>query len=664
MFIKNNQISERQAFRLLLFDLLGYGALLAPSALAETAGRDGIFSIAAGIGAGFLYLYVIKRLLAGGREDYTTCLTALCGRTGGALIKAGYYVYLLLLAGRVAATFAELIVNELLQKEFQLILLMILLLVYYGVSGGIEGRARVYEILFWLILVPLFLMMLSAVPAVDTDYWLPVLTEQPKQVLWGGYQIFTCMPVLFLLPFFTQYVRGKGQLYLCAKKALLWMGVILAALYLLLLGMFGDKALATLDYPAVTMMSRIQMSGGFLKRTDALMFSIWFFTLYALLNSLVFLVDKMWLCGGKCAKFRLPCEVIAIYILANVFYHSEEFEMAYEKFLNYIGTPFVAVLPVLLCFLMSGCSMATELENREFPTLLTVSAKEDFAGAWLNGLQEGTKKIDYNHLKVLLVEKSFLEKEKAMSEMLGLLKEDKNVPLNVYVLATDELEEIKETEADLEKTLGEYLEELLEGRDTTKKETYPTLGTLYQEMENRRETVFIPIIGLAEGKPAVTSYEVYRRGKAVRQVESDVALLSFFIHNQMKEYVLQLGVNNYVSLSDGQNEISFSESRENNGLLKKTVLVTVQCEGKILQQNAGYDKNEAEEWLTVQMKDYMTAIATDALESGIDVTNSFKRLGREREWYQEYNGTPDFFEEDIEIAFEINVAWTNEKWID
>lgn len=657
MFIKNNQISERQAFRLLLFDLLGYGALLAPSALAETAGKDGIFAIIIGIGAGFLYLFFIKSFVGRMSEGYTDCLTTVCGRVAGQGIKVGYYVYLLLLAGRVAATFAELIVNELLQKEFQLILLIILLLVYYGVSGGIEGRARVYEILFWLILIPLFLMMLSAVPAVDTDYWLPVMTEQSKQVLWGGYQIFAGMPVLFLLPFFMQYVSGKGQLYHCAKRALLWLGIILGVLYLLLLGMFGDKALATLDYPAVTMMSRIQMSGGFLKRTDALMFSVWFFTLYALLNSIVFLVDKMWLCRGKCAKFRLPCEVIVIYVLANVFYRSEEFEMAYEKFFNYIGTPFVALVPVLLCFLMTGCSMATELENREFPTLLMISEKEDFTGAWLNGLQEGTKKIDYNHLKVLLIEQSFLEKEEAMSEMLGLLKEDKNVPLNVYVLATAEPDAVTQTEAGLEKTLGEYLEELLEGRDTAKKETYPTLGILYQEMENHMETVFIPIIGVADGKPVVSSYEVYKRGKAVRQVESDVALLSFFIHNQMKEYVLQPEENNYVRLTGSRNEIMFSESREADGLLKKKVLVTIHCDGKILQQNAGYDRKETEEKLAGQVKDYMTAKAEKALEAGIDITNSFKRLGRERRWYQDYNERPELFEDDIEIAFEINVAW-------
>lgn len=657
MFAKNNQISGRQTTRLLVFELLGYSALLVPSALAESAGRDGIFSIVLGVAAGFLYLRLIKSGFGRIQGTYTECLTNTCGMLVGNLIKAGYLVYLLLLAGRVATVLAELVVKELLEKELRLILFLIMVLVYYGVSGGIEGRARVYEILFWILLIPLFLMMVLAVPAADADYWLPVMSENPMAILKGGYQVFLCVPILFLVPFFSEYVSGKEQVYHCAKRALTWNGIILGALYLLLLGMFGDRALATLDYPVVTMMSRIQMSGGFLKRTDALMFGIWFFTLFALVSSLIFLAGRLWPLGKWGAKAWLPGEIAIVYLLANAFHYSEDLRMVYEKFFRYVGTPFVVLVPLLVCFLLSGCGETTELENREFPTLLTVSSESDFSKEWLNGLQEGTKKIDYNHLKVILVERTFLENEETMAEMLGLLKEDKNVPLNAYVAATDTLKELKEAEADLEKPLGDYLEELLEHGETVKKETYPTIGMLYQETENRKETLFIPTISLVEKKPEVTGYEAYKRGKAIGQVESDVALLSFFINNQMTEYVLQLDAENYVRLSNAGNEISFSEDREDSGLLRKQVVVDIDCEGKILKQNYGSERKEVERWLDARVKDYMTAKAAKALETGIDVTNSLKKLGKEREWYRYYTQSPDFYEGDIKIIFEIDIDW-------
>ena len=43
MFSSNEKISGRQAFRLLVFDLLGLGTLLIPTAVADFCGRDGIF---------------------------------------------------------------------------------------------------------------------------------------------------------------------------------------------------------------------------------------------------------------------------------------------------------------------------------------------------------------------------------------------------------------------------------------------------------------------------------------------------------------------------------------------------------------------------------------------------------------------------------------------
>ena len=372
MFATNNQISGRQVTRLLLFDLLGYSALLVPATLAKTVGKDGIFSIALGVAAGFLYLRLLKAVVSGMDGSYSQVLKDTCGSILGNLIKAGYFLYFLLLAGRVASIFAELVVKELLEKQFELILFLLMVLVYYGVSGGIEGRARVYEILFWILLIPLGIMMLLSVPGVDTDYWVPVLIEGTGAVIHGGYQVFLCISILFLVPFFSEYISGKEQVYHCAKKALAWTGLLLAALYLILLGLFGDRALATLDYPVVTMMSRIQMTGGFFKRADAFMFSIWFFTLYALINSLVFFAGRLWSLKKSGTRWWLLAETVVVYLVANGFYHSDAFRQLYERFFLYLGTPFVVGVPVLLYLILrfrqegsEGKAAAANSENKK-----------------------------------------------------------------------------------------------------------------------------------------------------------------------------------------------------------------------------------------------------------------------------------------------------------
>lgn len=314
------------------------------------------------------------------------------------------------------------------------------------------------------------------------------------------------------------------------------------------------------------------------------------------------------------------------------------------------------LMGIAVMLLFSGCSN-TQVENREFPAILTVTSESDFSKEWLNGLQEGNKKIDYNHLKVVLIERAFLENEVAMTEMLSVLKADKNVPLNAYVVTTESVEEL--TEAGLSEPLGDYLEKLLEKGDTVKKETYPTLGLLYQEEENRMETLFIPCVSLIEEKPAAASYEAYKRGVAKGLAETDAALLSFFLANDMENYVLQLGENQFVELSNSQNEIDFEWERMDNGLLKKQVIAEIHCDGKILAKPYAQNREMVQEQLEILIGEYMTAKASDMLKQGIDITNSYKKLGREPEWYAYYSQNPDFYEGEIEIIFDLDIEWTD-----
>ncbi len=310
-----------------------------------------------------------------------------------------------------------------------------------------------------------------------------------------------------------------------------------------------------------------------------------------------------------------------------------------------------------VCLILGGCT-PTEVEDREFPVILTVKKDAEFPKAWMNSLQEGRKKIDYNHLKVVVLERGFLEEEAKMSEMLSLLKQDKNVPLNAYVVAVDDLERLIKAGESLDIPLGNYIEELLEHADGIKKETYPTLGMLYQEKENRMETLFIPYLSLVDEKPEVTAYEVYQRGKAVGVAETDAALLSFFISNQMEEYVLQLGVNNFVRLSNADNQITFKEHRKESGLIQKQVQVEICCDAESIFETVSGDKVEAQEWLTAQIVEYMTVKTADMLENGVDLTNSKKKLGGSmREWYERYLSAAEFYEEEIEIVFTANFRW-------
>lgn len=744
MFSENNQISGRQVFRLLTYDFLGMGTLLLPTMLADTAGRDGIFCILAGILSTFLYLKLLRYLLKGMKTSYPDFLKQKCGKVCGYVLWGGYFLYFILMASYTAYLFSTLMLNGLVENiSFYLVLLLILLLAFYGMAGGIEGRARVYEMLFWFLMIPLFLMLFAACREVKPAYWSPVFVADGKEMLNGSYYVFFCYSMVSIVLFLKEYVSDDKKHISAAEKAVGFSGGVFAALYLILIGLFGVEALAQMKFPAVTMMSRVQVTGGFLKRTDAFMFSIWFFTLYAMLNSMVFYSGNLAVkvirdCGGylEGKKRMLPYLILLllVYGVAVLFYRNQQFLDRVTFLLWRIGTPFVVGVPVLLCLagekpnrgmeersskenkderknhkkkvrvvvlacflfgclFLQGCNVA-ELEDKAFPVLLNIRDQDDFQNVWLNHEYAGNKEVDYNHLKVVLIERSFLEKEAEVEDMLSMLEQEKEVPWNAYVMTTESCDRLAQTEGELDVLLGNYLEELLENTSGIDQKAYPTLGMLYEERANHLETLYIPFVDI-EGeqsgavqddteKPQITAYEVWKRGRAAGLVDTDTARAAFFTQNFADDYTLQLAPELYVKVDAASCRVKETEKIGAGGLTEQVVTVTVTGEGEILSgtvsasenpanseagntetniTNTSYEKmtRKKEQIINTRMEDYLNATASHALEKEIDITNSYRNLGADnRTWYFKYQNTPAAYEKDIKIQYLVKINWKSE----
>lgn len=699
MFSENNQISGRQVFRLLTYDFLGMGTLLLPTMLADTAGRDGIFCILAGILSTFLYLKLLRYLLKGMKTSYPDFLKQKCGKVCGYVLWGGYFLYFILMASYTAYLFSTLMLNGLVENvSFYLVLMLILLLAFYGMAGGIEGRARVYEILFWFLMIPLFLMLFAACREVKPAYWSPVFVADGKEVLSGSYYVLFCYSMVSIVLFLKEYVADRKKCVGAAEKAVWFSGGVFAALYLILIGLFGVEALAQMKFPAVTMMSRVQVTGGFLKRTDAFMFSIWFFTLYAMLNSMVFysgnLTEKVIRdCGGylEGKKRMLPYLILLllVYGVTVLFYRNQQFLDCVTFLLWKIGTPFVVGVPVLLCLtgerkkhkkkvrvvvlacflfgclFLQGCNVA-ELEDKAFPVLLNIRDQDDFQNVWLNHEYAGNKEVDYNHLKVVLIERSFLEQEAEVEDMLSMLEQEKEVPWNAYVMTTESCDRLAQTEGKLDTLLGNYLEELLENTSGIDQKAYPTLGMLYEERANHLETLYIPFVDIEveqsgavqddTEKPQITAYEVWKRGRAAGLVDTDTARAAFFTQNFADDYILQLAPELYVKVDAASCRVKETEKIGVGGLTEQIVAVTVTGEGEILSGTVS--ASEKEQLLNTRMEDYLNATASHALEKEIDITNSYRNLGADnRTWYFKYQKTPAAYEKDIKIQYLVKINW-------
>ena len=255
MFSKNGQISIRQTFRLLLFDLVGMGTLILPTMLALHCGGAGVWSIVLGTILAYLYLILLDCTIKKMKTDLLSYIKKqkilLMILTVNAVLMAGFCAYI----------FTDLIKNRLVpQENFELILLLILIVSGYAVSGGIESRARVYEILFWIVILPLFIILLVAAKDIKPVYLTDIFNfESGLEIIKGSYYVFASFCTLFYILMFPSFIVPKnyGKLKITGARAIFVVFLILLLAYIVLVGSFGSKALSCMEYPTVTLMSTV-----------------------------------------------------------------------------------------------------------------------------------------------------------------------------------------------------------------------------------------------------------------------------------------------------------------------------------------------------------------------------------------------------------------------
>jgi spore germination protein (amino acid permease) len=345
MFSDNNKISLRQTFRLFTFDFIGVGTLVLPPYLSKQMGIYGVFGILLGGLFGLAYLVYLGWCI---KLMGTDLLTAMSKRR----ILCAYLSFsCIVTAADIAAIFGEVIRKTLLQEgNYILILFLILLTACYLVSGGIESRARVYEILFWIVLIPLFLMLALALKDMDIVYLFPQMEFSVKNLFSGGYAVFLTFGTLFFALFFPRYLTAEtkaGQLLWFVGSALGCGVGILAVLYVILTGTFGQAALGEMEFPAVSLMSLITFSGGFFKRLDAVMMGVWFFTLYAVLSLNLFYGYELLQKATGTSRKKIPLAVTALlaFVLAEVLHENESALLWCQRYFRYVGMPVYVLLP-------------------------------------------------------------------------------------------------------------------------------------------------------------------------------------------------------------------------------------------------------------------------------------------------------------------------------
>lgn len=537
-FAQNESISPRQLYRLYVFNLLGVGTLVLPNNLAKL-GKYGFISIALGVFMAWLFMWIVSEVRERRKNIY--------GRSFDKTAHAKILIYDLIIAvyelsqaAFLAWIFVKLIRDSLIPDEsFTAVLLVIMAVCAYALSGGVECRARVYEVVFFFVLIPLAAMLLFAISDVRLDYLM--IKDRVgvdfgiADIFAGAYYVFAASISVFNILFVRE--RSVSQIRWSVSKAILTYAGILFLLYAVLLGSFGKYSLSEIEFPAVVLMSDVQIKGSFFKRADALMLSVWFFTLFSVLNmSLYYAVlrcenfakntakviptfnksrgfgnNKQLSCDRQKShdkgnsSIRSRCIIFAIAVTVTLAYILESGDEIVKKYLGFllcIAIPVIVVLTIGL--MLTGCS-AVELEERCFPTLAAVDIvavatdettdkevvefyynmdksyepeyADDIKTAVDSFEERLSQKADTNHLKVILIGKTLRNDKAAYASFMEYCKTSKKFPRNTYVCIADDINDIFDN-------MGDYYEQKMNKENHEDGEPIITLGTLLDDYTN------------------------------------------------------------------------------------------------------------------------------------------------------------------------------------
>lgn len=346
---------------------------------------------------------------------------------------------------------------------------------------------------------------------------------------------------------------------------------------------------------------------------------------------------------------------------------------------------------------LTGCNGATEIEDKrfalsvgidmereklkvtyEFPSLSKSTDKEDDDGENSNLFQtvvnwyyetekefnrNSDKRLDYKHLKALIIGTDLLENEEKLEEYILYIEKNSLYPWNTLVFAgEDTADAIYKESTGIDKSLGEYLNKMYANGERSENEEMITLRDLIHHYYNKDKILLIPSItasGETGGKPVIEEYKVMKNFKTVSNLSIEERELELIGNGKGKEKAFAIPIDKklyIVEISKIKRKVSIKEQKNT-----PVTYITIVGQAKLINKEVlgGIEQNSLRKEFNHQLEVMVSKLIIEEKEkTDVDILNSFYLLGRKnRELWLKYHEKQNQFEEDLQyvIKAEINI---------
>ena len=352
MFSLNDKISIRQMQMLLIIDIFGAGIIMLPRKAAEYAGQDAWLAI---IAATVLAVCAVYLMTGVGRiypyDSFVSVSTRLLSKPIGMFIGVLFTSKLLFNCAFEIRVFGGILRQTLLpHTPFAVISAAMIAVSAYAAAKGYEARARIAQILFPIIFLPIILVFLLGLLDVDFTNLLPVFAARPSALAMGSLRAATAFSGLELLLLVTPYAVRPMSVRKGMIQAVIIIGVFMIFLTSVTIARSGPGEVTRQLWPILDMMDLIDLPGSFIERQDALIMSFWIISSFAIVNSCLFFSSvllKDVIGKGKHSYYIAGCIPI-VFAVSCVKLNIGEADRLIDLVFYTFGVGFMIILPAIL----------------------------------------------------------------------------------------------------------------------------------------------------------------------------------------------------------------------------------------------------------------------------------------------------------------------------
>lgn len=283
-------LTDRQLVRMGILENIAFGIMFAPYIVVTAGSKMHLVGLLIGVVFVICYgllIYGFSRLFG---EGYIKAIEENTGKFAAA-IDIIYIIRFVFKAAIIITIFSKLIQNYML-KSYGLIYLIIpfVLVCGYGSGRSLKMRGRLFEFLFWWMILPLIFVAVLSITNVDIGrFMFPRLINEEvslRGIFYAGYGVLLAESSMEMLLLSLNKEKSVGLKSII--KIVSWILVSIVFSYVLVVGVLGERWVSQGKGTLINVVQSIILADGAIKRLDYLVFAFWIIGIFAVSSGYIF----------------------------------------------------------------------------------------------------------------------------------------------------------------------------------------------------------------------------------------------------------------------------------------------------------------------------------------------------------------------------------------